>query len=259
MRSGGVKCWGWNAYRQLGDGTTSDRLMPVDVVGLRGRVTAIAAGAVHNCALTSAGGVECWGVNSAGQLGDGTTSVRLKPVNVFGLGSGVSELAAGSGHSCALTSVGGVECWGVNFRGELGDGTTFQRVRPVDVLGFGAAEATLEIVSRTVAVTPTRVAPVVVRCGFQAGCRGTITLTALVNGRLVGSSVRRVQLKLGSHTFSIAAPRTRPVAVELTARGFALLRRVKRLPTQVRIVTQPAGGTTVAARAITLTAPSRHG
>jgi alpha-tubulin suppressor-like RCC1 family protein len=253
--SGGVKCWGWNAYRQLGDGTTSDRLTPVDVSGLARGVTAIATGDVHTCALTSAGGVECWGVNSAGQLGDGTTGIRLTPVGVSRLGSGVTALAAGSGHSCALTSVGGVECWGSNFRGELGDGTTRDRVRPVDVIGFGAANATLAIVSRAVTVTSTRVAPVVLRCRFQAGCRGTLGLTAYVNGKLVGSSARRVQLKLGSRPFSIASARTRPVEVELTVRGFVLLARVKRLPTQARISTQPAGGTIVAARTITLTAP----
>jgi hypothetical protein len=253
--SGGVKCWGWNAYRQLGDRTTTDRLTPVDVSGLARGMTAIATGAVHTCALMSAGGVECWGVNSIGQLGDRTTGIRVTPVGVFGLSSGVTALAAASGHTCALTSAGGIECWGSNFRGELGDGTNRDRVRPVDVIGFGAANATLAIASRTVTVTPRRVAPVVLRCGFQAGCRGTISLTASVNGKLLGSSARRVQLTLGSRTFSIAAGDTRPVTVALTARGFALLVRVKRLLTQARISTQLAGGTIVAARAITLTAP----
>ncbi len=251
--SGDVKCWGWNAYRQLGDGTTSDRLTPVDVRGLASRVTAIAAGAVHTCALTRAGGVECWGVNSVGQLGDGTTDIRLTPVGVSGLSSGVTALAAGSGHSCALTSVGGVECWGSNFRGELGDGTIRDRDKPVDVIGLGAA--TLVIVSRSVTVTPTRVAPVRLRCGFPAGCRGTISLTASVNGTLLGSSAHRVQLTLGSRAFSIAKGDTRRVNVALTARGFAVLVRVKRLPTRARISTQPAGGTIVASRAITLAAP----
>jgi alpha-tubulin suppressor-like RCC1 family protein len=251
-KSGGVECWGWNAYRQLGDGTTSDRLTPVGVRGLARPVTAIAAGAVHSCALMSAGGAECWGVNSVGQLGDGTTGIRLAPVGVSGLGSGVTAVAAGSGHSCALTSAGGVECWGSNLRGELGDGTVSDRARPVDVIGFGAA--TLAIVSRTVTVTPTRVAPVRLRCGFPAGCRGTISLTASVNGKLLGTSGRRVQLVLGSRTFSTAVSNTR-LNVALTARGFALLVRVKRLPTRARISTQLAGGTIVAARAIALIAP----
>ena len=82
------------------------------------------------------------------------------------------------------------------------------------------------------------------------------TLTASINGKLVGSSARRVRVRLGSHAFSIAAGRTRTVEVDLTARGFALLVRVKRLPTRVRIsYKQPAGDTTAATRTITLTAP----
>jgi alpha-tubulin suppressor-like RCC1 family protein len=103
---------------------------------LSSRVAAIAAGIYHTCALlASTGGVQCWGSNGNGQLGDGTTTDRHVPTSVVGLSSGVAAIAAGYGHTCALlASTGGVQCWGLNNYGQLGDGTTTEQHVPTNVL-----------------------------------------------------------------------------------------------------------------------------
>ena len=138
MNTGGVLCWGGNSSGQLGDGTTTNHYTPAAVSGLSSGVTAIAAGYFHTCALMNTGGVLCWGGNSDGQLGDGTTTNHYTPVAVSGLSSGVTAIAAGSYHTCALTNTGGVLCWGNNWYGQLGDGTTTNRYAPVAVNGLSS-------------------------------------------------------------------------------------------------------------------------
>jgi alpha-tubulin suppressor-like RCC1 family protein len=130
---GGAVCWGDNTWNQLGDGTATDRATPTAVSGLSSGVTAIAAGDTHTCALTSAGAVLCWGENSVGQVGDGSTTQRATPSPVTGLSSGVIAIAAGGAHSCAVKTAGALMCWGFNYYGQLGDTTKLDRLTPVPV------------------------------------------------------------------------------------------------------------------------------
>jgi alpha-tubulin suppressor-like RCC1 family protein len=145
ISGGGLKCWGANDSGQLGDGTTTDHATPIGVSELTNRVTAVAAGDKHTCALTSGGGVKCWGANNSGQLGDGTTTWRVTPVDVSGLTGAVKAVAAGGDHTCALTSGGAVKCWGANKYGQLGDGTTTDRASPVQVSGLTSGVTALAV------------------------------------------------------------------------------------------------------------------
>jgi len=143
--AGGVKCWGARYGGGLGDGSTTGSATPKDVVGLGSGVIAIAAGSIHACAVTTAGAVKCWGDNQDGQLGDGTTTRRLTPVDVTGMGSGVVVVAAGGLDTCAVTSSGRAKCWGWNANGQLGDGTTTDRSTPVDVTGMTSGVVAIDV------------------------------------------------------------------------------------------------------------------
>jgi alpha-tubulin suppressor-like RCC1 family protein len=151
---GDVSCWGGNAFRQLGDGTTTPSDVPVPVVGLPSGIVAISAGGWHTCALTKAGAVWCWGYGMSGQLGNGAFSESAAPGLVTGLASGIVAIASGREHTCALSATGGLKCWGYNGGGNLGIGTLANHNTPVQVEGLASGVAAVSAgLSTTCALT----------------------------------------------------------------------------------------------------------
>lgn len=141
VQAGAAKCWGSNAYGQLGNGTKDDSEIPVTVSGLSSGVVDVTTGGEHACAVTAAGAAKCWGANFDGMLGDGTENESLVPIGVSGLSSGVVAISAGAVHTCVVTSTGAAKCWGANFHSQLGNGTTDQSLVPVGVTGLSSGVA----------------------------------------------------------------------------------------------------------------------
>ena len=143
--AGAAYCWGGNVYGQLGDGSTANSSVPVAVDAngvLAGKtVNQITAGSFHTCAVDSTGAAYCWGNNSSGELGDGSTADSIDPVGVdtSGVLAGrtITQITAGLFHTCAVDSAGAAYCWGFNNYGELGDGSTADSNVPVAVEASG--------------------------------------------------------------------------------------------------------------------------
>ncbi len=134
LAGGTVSCWGRNGHGEIGDGTTTDRLVAVLVPGIADALS-ITGGEDHTCVLRSAGTVSCSGRNTSGELGNGTTIDSHVHVGVSDLSTALI-ISAGIGHTCALSSGGTVMCWGLNEQGQLGDGTTTNRLTPTAVVGL---------------------------------------------------------------------------------------------------------------------------
>ena len=239
MSTGAVKCWGNNGYGELGDSTTTERVTPVAVTGLSSGVNAIAAGAQHSCALTSGGAVKCWGRNDYGQLGDSTTTGRVTPVAVTGLSSGVSAIATGSQHTCALTSGGAVKCWGNNGSGRLGNGTTTNSPTPVAVSGLAGVPAPSVQIStpaggQTYSLNQTVATSF--SCSDGSGAPGISTCRDSNGATSPGALVTATA---GSHTYTVTATsqdgQTATASINYTVAG---------APTAQ--ITTPAGGSTYA-------------
>lgn len=128
-------CWGNNDAGQLGDGTTTARATPTRVA-FDGAFSSIAAGASHTCAIAAGSGEAwCWGRNSTGQLGSGSTTGSSTPRQVSGT-TPYSTIVAGAFFTCARGRDASVWCWGANNYGQLGDGTSGNRTVPGRVTGL---------------------------------------------------------------------------------------------------------------------------
>ena len=135
-KDGTVLAWGYNESGRLGDGTTTTRKAPVEVTGLPSNIVAVAAGRTHSLALDSNGGVWAWGKNLNGELGIDSTVKSLTPVQVLApdgtnVLSNIVAISAGWNHNLALAADGSLYAWGLNNKGQLGDGTTTKRLIPV--------------------------------------------------------------------------------------------------------------------------------
>ncbi len=133
---GTVWCWGLNGWGELGDGTKVDKNKPVPIGALGTNVAQISAGYLHTCAVKTDGTLWCWGANTYGALGDGTTVDSSVPVPITALGNSVAEVSAGAQHTCARKTNGTVWCWGYNAWGQVGDGTAVDKHTPTPVLGL---------------------------------------------------------------------------------------------------------------------------
>ena len=149
LSDGSARCWGSNGHGELGDGTTTDRRTPVAVSGLD-RAVAIDTGTVNDltgfdqtCAMRADGTARCWGSNSFGQLGDGTTLDRSTPRAVSGIAGSVTarEIAVGADHTCAVRADSTVACWGDNSSGQLGDGSNTPKNVPTRITGLDGVVA----------------------------------------------------------------------------------------------------------------------
>jgi alpha-tubulin suppressor-like RCC1 family protein len=142
MGDGKVRCFGANGSGQLGNGTTggSSPLVATEATGVADAVS-VAVGDEHSCALHVDGTVSCWGSNTYGQLGNGTTTASATPVPVSGIAD-ATTIAAGGLTTCALRAGGTVSCWGSDGYGALGNGTPDAHSSlPVSVSGVSGAVA----------------------------------------------------------------------------------------------------------------------
>ena len=186
IASGAAYCWGYNYNGQLGNGSNTNSNVPAAVTGLLSdkTVTAISAGSGHTCAIAS-GAAYCWGNNYNGQLGNGSNTNSNVPVAVTSTGvltgKTITSISAGSNHTCAIAS-GATYCWGSNYYGALGNGSTENSNFPVATVNTLLKEGTTYEISAGSGHT----------CAIASGaayCWGNNVLGQLGNGSSANSNL----------------------------------------------------------------------
>src|SRR6266487_5436855 len=118
------------------------------------QAASIAAGGDTGCAITTTGAAYCWGSNDDGEIGNGTRKDQYSPVAVSGLAIGVASISPGIDHTCAVTTLSGVKCWGNNLYGQVGDGSSVViRTTPVNVYGLTSGVAAVSAGGASCALT----------------------------------------------------------------------------------------------------------
>ncbi len=165
LASGGAECWGNGGSEQLGDDTTTNQSSPTYVEGLpypgytsTTPAISICTGYDYSCALLVNGTVECWGDNTYGQLGNGTTTASGTAVKVLLGDSGTAvQISCGLYHACAVMGDDNIQCWGYNGVGQLGNDSFTSAATPVTTWYVGAIDsAVMQVVAgglHTCAVT----------------------------------------------------------------------------------------------------------
>jgi alpha-tubulin suppressor-like RCC1 family protein len=199
---GVLKCWGITVSGLLGEPPDLRAYppspVPVTVPGFAQETTKlVAVSEEHSCAISQSGAAKCWGVNTRGQLGNGTLNPAVLPVPVIGLGIGVKSVGVGSYHSCALASDNGVKCWGLNNARQLGDNTVYTSTTPLPVGG-------LEGGVLTVTVGSFHNCAIMVAGGVK--CWGDNSYGELGNGTLYSSSIPLDIANLDGKVIALALP-----------------------------------------------------
>ncbi len=222
LDSGTVKCWGGNSSGQLGNGSrTTAQATPVNVVGLGQAATSIMAAGDFTCAVLQDKSAKCWGSNSHGQLGaalsGGSSPTPQTVANLLN----VTAISGKAAHACALLGNRTTMCWGANYNGQLGDGTTTNRNVPVanatwinDVIALAAGSDNTCVVRKgnipwcwgaitgngtsTISTSPTDVASLSNVTGIAAGNFNACTI--LTNGTVKCFSEDAANLGDGNST-----------------------------------------------------------
>jgi alpha-tubulin suppressor-like RCC1 family protein len=180
-----VQCWGRNIYGQVGQpSTTGAFLIPTTVPGITTAV-GLASEFFHTCAILADGTMRCWGMNTAGEIGDGSISDSAPPTQVAGISMAIAA-GLGSSHTCALLSSTAVRCWGENIYGALGNGSTVNSPTAVAVNGTGLSWASSD----------TAVATIDGSGRASAAARGTTTISVTDGSGASGSTTLTVKAML---------------------------------------------------------------